>query len=219
MNFGNFHPLLSFSSLGTQALPLCPLNKSPSYFHPYFKKNHPLFGSNRRQWVDDYVSWFNPLTRPTLARASVFFRAPGPGERRAGAPGVPPPSRWTAVICSLPTRDPARSCPDRRARIPAPMSLIPLAAVARSAPHDPLRLLARRLGTMAEPLKSVDYEVFGTVQGMACPGRPSRGSGRERRKLAPSILGMVFSQSERLPLSHDTAALVGRTGSAHAWES
>ncbi|XP_076794075.1 acylphosphatase-2 isoform X1 [Arvicanthis niloticus] len=46
------------------------------------------------------------------------------------------------------------------------MSLLPLAAVARSAPHNPLRLLARRLAAMAEPLKSVDYEVFGTVQGV-----------------------------------------------------
>ncbi|XP_052055186.1 acylphosphatase-2 [Apodemus sylvaticus] len=46
------------------------------------------------------------------------------------------------------------------------MSLHPLAAVALAAPHSPLRLLARRLAAMVEPLKSVDYEVFGRVQGV-----------------------------------------------------
>lgn len=177
MSFANFHPLLSFSSLSTQTLPFCPPNKSPSYFHPYRKKNiFFLFVcvSNKPQWVDDFISCFNPLTRPTLAQASVFFREPGPGERRRGAPclgarapSVPPPSLRTAVICHLPTHDPARSCSGLWASVPAPMSLLSRAAVTVSAPHTPLRLLARRLAAMAEPLKSVDYEVFGTVQGTA----------------------------------------------------
>lgn len=47
------------------------------------------------------------------------------------------------------------------------MSLLLLVSVALSAPHTQLRLLARGLAAMAEPLKSVDYEVFGTVQGTA----------------------------------------------------
>ncbi|XP_057629191.1 acylphosphatase-2 [Chionomys nivalis] len=47
------------------------------------------------------------------------------------------------------------------------MSLLRAAAVAAGpAPHTPIRLLARNLAAMAEPLKSVDYEVFGRVQGV-----------------------------------------------------
>ncbi|XP_041911394.1 acylphosphatase-2 isoform X2 [Arvicola amphibius] len=47
------------------------------------------------------------------------------------------------------------------------MSLLRAAAVAAGpAPHTPIRLLARSLAAMAEPLKSVDYEVFGRVQGV-----------------------------------------------------
>lgn len=47
------------------------------------------------------------------------------------------------------------------------MSLLRAAAVAVGpAPHTPIRLLARNLAAMAEPLKSVDYEVFGRVQGV-----------------------------------------------------
>ncbi|XP_016835921.2 acylphosphatase-2 isoform X1 [Cricetulus griseus] len=47
------------------------------------------------------------------------------------------------------------------------MSLLRAAAAAAPAPHTRLPLLARRLATMAERLKSVDYEVFGRVQGVS----------------------------------------------------
>ncbi|XP_006880984.1 PREDICTED: acylphosphatase-2 [Elephantulus edwardii] len=49
------------------------------------------------------------------------------------------------------------------------MCLLPLSAAAVAAPRTPLRLLGRRLAaamTAAESLKSVDYEVFGNVQGV-----------------------------------------------------
>ncbi|ERE88173.1 acylphosphatase-2-like protein [Cricetulus griseus] len=47
------------------------------------------------------------------------------------------------------------------------MSLLRAAAAAAPAPHTRLPLLVRRLATMAERLKSVDYEVFGRVQGVS----------------------------------------------------
>ncbi|XP_010377196.1 acylphosphatase-2 isoform X1 [Rhinopithecus roxellana] len=49
------------------------------------------------------------------------------------------------------------------------MCLLPLAAAAVAAPRAPLRLLNRGLAaamSTAGPLKSVDYEVFGRVQGV-----------------------------------------------------
>ncbi|XP_013848230.2 acylphosphatase-2 isoform X1 [Sus scrofa] len=49
------------------------------------------------------------------------------------------------------------------------MCPFPLAAAAVAAPRTPLRLLGRRLAaamSTARPLKSVDYEVFGRVQGV-----------------------------------------------------
>uniref|UniRef100_A0A2K6GSJ2 acylphosphatase n=1 Tax=Propithecus coquereli TaxID=379532 RepID=A0A2K6GSJ2_PROCO len=48
------------------------------------------------------------------------------------------------------------------------MCPLPLAAAAVAAPRTPLRLLGRGLAaamSTAGPLKSVDYEVFGRVQG------------------------------------------------------
>ncbi|XP_058429109.1 acylphosphatase-2 isoform X1 [Marmota monax] len=49
------------------------------------------------------------------------------------------------------------------------MCFLPLAAAAVAAPRIPLRLLGRGLAaamSTSEPLKSVDYEVFGRVQGV-----------------------------------------------------
>ncbi|XP_025116805.1 acylphosphatase-2 isoform X7 [Bubalus bubalis] len=49
------------------------------------------------------------------------------------------------------------------------MCPLPLAAAAVTAPRTPLRLLGRGLAaamSTARPLKSVDYEVFGRVQGV-----------------------------------------------------
>ncbi|XP_040080767.1 acylphosphatase-2 isoform X1 [Oryx dammah] len=49
------------------------------------------------------------------------------------------------------------------------MCPLPLAAAAVTAPRTPLRLLSRGLAaamSTARPLKSVDYEVFGRVQGV-----------------------------------------------------
>ncbi|XP_069350704.1 acylphosphatase-2 isoform X1 [Eulemur rufifrons] len=49
------------------------------------------------------------------------------------------------------------------------MCPLPLAAAAVAAPRTPLRLLGRGLAaamSTAGPLKSVDYEVFGRVQGV-----------------------------------------------------
>ncbi|VTJ79008.1 Hypothetical predicted protein [Marmota monax] len=70
-----------------------------------------------------------------------------------------------------------------------PMCFLPLAAAAVAAPRIPLRLLGRGLAaamSTSEPLKSVDYEVFGRVQ-----GRP-------------------FPRGLELPLGHDTAAAGGK---------
>lgn len=52
------------------------------------------------------------------------------------------------------------------------MCFLPLAAAAVTAPRIPLRLLGRGLAaamSTTEPLKSVDYEVFGRVQGRGTP--------------------------------------------------
>ncbi|XP_070235683.1 acylphosphatase-2 isoform X8 [Bos mutus] len=49
------------------------------------------------------------------------------------------------------------------------MCPLPLAAAAVTAPRSPLRLLGRGLAaamSTGRPLKSVDYEVFGRVQGV-----------------------------------------------------
>lgn len=193
MNFGNFPPIILLISTHLDFTPSVLSTSHPLIFILIEKQNKTFFVSNKRWWVD--ISWFSPLTCPT----SVFFREPGPGERREGAPclgarvpGVPSPSLCTTVICHLLTHDPARSCLGFWASVPEPISLPPLAAVAVSAPHTQLMLLWRRLAAMTELLKSVDYEVFGTVQGTVWPGMPRRGRGRERRKLMPSILGTVL---------------------------
>ncbi|XP_063129511.1 acylphosphatase-2 isoform X2 [Rattus norvegicus] len=70
------------------------------------------------------------------------------------------------------------------------MSLLRLASVALSAPHTPLRLLARGLAAMAEPLKSVDYEVFGTVQGV-CFRMYTEGEAKKR-----GLVGWVKNTSK-----------------------
>ncbi|XP_037065213.1 acylphosphatase-2 [Peromyscus leucopus] len=80
----------------------------------------------------------------------------------------------------------------RAAAAPAPRSL--LRAAAAPALHTPLRLLARRLAAMAEPLKSVDYEVFGRVQGTSRPREAGTGlwEGREEA----SALRLRYTEGE-----------------------
>lgn len=106
--------------------------------------------SNKRQRVDEHISWFNPGRCPTLG---AQWPAAGCGLRFSAASGR----------VTLRARVPA--APGAGASTQEPPS--PRAAAAASAPHTPLRLLERRLFAMAGPLKSVDYEVFGRVQGTA----------------------------------------------------
>jgi hypothetical protein len=66
------------------------------------------------------------------------------------------------------------------------MRLLPLTAAAVAASRSPLRLFSRGLAaamSAAKPLKSVDYEVFGRVQGRDHSGRPGRCCGRKRTRL------------------------------------
>lgn len=97
------------------------------------------------------------------------------------------------------------------------MSPFLLAAAAVAAPRAPLWLLGRGLAaamSTAGPLKSVDYEVFGRVQGRdsATAGEQAalgvEGKEAETRALLPSWPG--------LPLGRDTAAAAGTRGNAQA---
>lgn len=191
MNFGNFPPIILLISTHLDFTPSVLSTSHPLIFILIEKQNKTFFVSNKRWWVD--ISWFSPLTCLT----SVFFREPGPGERREGAPclgarvpGVPSPSLCTTVICHLLTHDPARSCLGFWASVPEPISLPPLAAVAVSAPHTQLMLLWRRLAAMTELLKSVDYEVFGTVQGV-CFRMYTEGEAKKR-----GLVGWVKNTSK-----------------------
>ncbi|XP_036057498.1 acylphosphatase-2 isoform X1 [Onychomys torridus] len=65
-----------------------------------------------------------------------------------------------------------------------------LRAAAAPAPHTPLRLLSRRLAAMEEPLKSVDYEVFGRVQGV-CFRMYTEGEAKKR-----GVVGWVKNTSK-----------------------
>lgn len=115
---------------------------------------------------------------------------------------------------------PARRVPGRcqtRGAPSGPMCPLPLAAAAVTAPRTPLRLLGRGLAaamSTARPLKSVDYEVFGRVQ-----GRGPSYSGRSKRcwggriescdKHSPS-LGAPAPLWLGLPPGHDTARAGGK---------
>nr|XP_021502597.1 acylphosphatase-2 [Meriones unguiculatus] len=99
-------------------------------------------------------------------------------------------AQWpAAVFCGLPTRDPARWCrgAQRGASTQEPPS--PRAAAA-SSPRTPPRMLARRLVAMAGPLKSVDYEVFGRVQGV-CFRMYTEGEAKKR-----GVVGWVKNTSK-----------------------
>ncbi|XP_063474115.1 acylphosphatase-2 isoform X9 [Symphalangus syndactylus] len=73
------------------------------------------------------------------------------------------------------------------------MCPLPLAAAAVAAPRASLRLLNRALAaamSTARPLKSVDYEVFGRVQGR----RPPKYTEDEARKIG--VVGWVKNTSK-----------------------
>ena len=97
------------------------------------------------------------------------------------------------------------------------MCRLPLAAAAVTAPRAPLRLLGRGLAaamSAARPLKSVDYEVFGRVQGRGPPysGRPKwcwGGRLESCDKHSPS-LGGPAPLWLGLPPGHDTARTGGK---------
>ncbi|XP_055484723.1 acylphosphatase-2 [Psammomys obesus] len=80
------------------------------------------------------------------------------------------PGLGSAVACfgflRLPTRDPARWCRGALGAGASTQEPPSPRAAAASSPRTPPRMLARRLVAMAGPLKSVDYEVFGRVQGV-----------------------------------------------------
>ena len=124
---------------------------------------------------------------------------------------------------------PARRVPGRcqtRGAPSGPMCPLPLAAAAVTAPRTPLRLLGRGLAaamSTARPLKSVDYEVFGRVQGRGPPysGRSKRWWGGRLESCdnhSPS-LGTPAPLWLGLPPGHDTAQRAGRRPREHAQES
>lgn len=103
--------------------------------------------------------------------------------RHPGLPSLPVPAVSFATSQRV---TPARRVPGRcqtRGAPSGPMCPLPLAAAAVTAPRTPLRLLGRGLAaamSTARPLKSVDYEVFGRVQGRGPPtAGDQRGVGEE----------------------------------------
>uniref|UniRef100_A0A8I5ZKZ2 Acylphosphatase-2 n=1 Tax=Rattus norvegicus TaxID=10116 RepID=A0A8I5ZKZ2_RAT len=95
------------------------------------------------------------------------------------------------------------------------MSLLRLASVALSAPHTPLRLLARGLAAMAEPLKSVDYEVFGTVQGTYTEGEAKKRGlvGWVKNTSKGTVTGQVQGPEEKVNSMKSWLSKVGSPSS------
>lgn len=157
--------------------------------------------------------WFNPLAGPTLGNLEnrVLGTVRGAACLRA--------SLRAAVLCGF-RRVTRRWRPGRRRRGPAPAPRSLLRAAAAPAPHTPLRLLARRLAAMAEPLKSVDYEVFGRVQGTSRPREAGTGlwEGREEASaLRPGAASSFWGTDFRSAMTQQPR--VGRVGIARARES
>lgn len=87
-----------------------------------------------------------------------------------------------------------------------------LAAAAVAAPRAPLRLLGRGLAaamSAAGPLKSVDYEVFGRVQGRGARQAGDRGGGRGWGGRGGGRAQGPRPARPGLPLRRDTAAAAG----------
>lgn len=88
---------------------------------------------------------------------------------RPRLPSLPSPAVSFAASDAWPRRASVRDRWQARGAPSSPMCPLPLAAAAVAAPRAPLRLLNRGLTaamSTARSLKSVDYEVFGRVQGV-----------------------------------------------------